>query len=435
MRHHRTLPSLQHRDRHLDRRGAASLVFAMGAIALFGVVGLATEGGTWYLEKRRGQNAADAAAMSGALALANGQDAATSGRKAAALIGDDNGLTIATGNFSNGTFTANATPANAVRAVVSATQKPLFSALFLDSEVMIRESTVAIVAATGPVCMLAGAGGLSFGGSTSVKATGCTLASNKTGSQSIVGASSAHVSPTQSLVSSGGCSGCSGLSTPPLTYQPATPIPAALASIEALQLPAPGTNGATCNTTSHANENPVPFETAAQLNCDGLQLNGNRTLDLTPGTYIFYNSDVQVNNGILQCSTCTGAGSSGVTIILTGTPGNIGTIDVPGNATVQLTAPATSRYNAAFNGVLFYTDARAPVGNSVKLTGSSNSTYSGAMYFPTSAVTFIGNSGTSAPTCSMLLGYSLSFTGNSDFDISGCPAPDVTRTRTIRIAQ
>ena len=56
----------------VDRRGATAVVFALAASALLGLVGLATEGGTWYLEKRHGQNAADAAANAGALALALG---------------------------------------------------------------------------------------------------------------------------------------------------------------------------------------------------------------------------------------------------------------------------------------------------------------------------------------------------------------------------
>ena len=155
---------------------------------MFGLIGLATEGGTWYLEKRHGQNAADAAAVAGVVALANGQSATTSATKAATLTGDTNGLTITTGTFSNGTFTANATPATAVKVVVSTTQQPMFSGLFLSGPVTITESAVAALAATGPVCMLAGKGGLSFGGSSSVAATGCTIASNKTGSQSISGA-------------------------------------------------------------------------------------------------------------------------------------------------------------------------------------------------------------------------------------------------------
>src|SRR5689334_22665077 len=96
-----------------DRRGATALVFALGAMGLFGLVGLATEGGTWYLEKRHGQNGADTAASAGVLALVNGQNATTSAAKAAALTGYAGGVAVTTGIYTagTGTFLPNATSA------------------------------------------------------------------------------------------------------------------------------------------------------------------------------------------------------------------------------------------------------------------------------------------------------------------------------------
>src|SRR5579859_8011289 len=89
-----------------DRRGATAVAFAAGAAALFGFIGLATEGGTWYLEKRHGQNAADAAAMAGALALSNGQNVAAS--VVNSITGYNSGVTITTGTFAAGSYTAGA---------------------------------------------------------------------------------------------------------------------------------------------------------------------------------------------------------------------------------------------------------------------------------------------------------------------------------------
>jgi len=443
---HQSASASSRRRLNGDQRGATAVVFAIGATVLAGMVGLATEAGGWYLEKRHGQNAADAAAIAGVLALASGQSATTSGSKAATLTGDNNGLTITTGIFSNGSFTANATPASAVKAVVTTSRARSFSGLFGTGNVSISESAVATLAATGPVCMLAHGGGLSFGGSSSISAANCTLASNKTGSQSISGASSSHIPASQSLVAAGGCSGCTGLTTVPLTYQPPTPDPVALTTIEGLTLPYPNdAQGTKCNTGSNPSNNPVAYNPASShplINCNGLSLTGNFLLYLQPGTYIFYNSSISLNSGTIECSTsttayvpCTGSGNSGVTIVMTGSPGSsVGTINIRGNVTVHLTAPATNTYNSAFNNVLFFTSASATTGNQVNLTGDSTSTYGGAMYFPSSAVTFIGNSSGSVPTCSELVGYSLTFTGNSGFDISGCSASNVAKTRTVRLA-
>jgi Flp pilus assembly protein TadG len=55
-----------------DRRGATSLRFAASGFALMGLVGLGTESGTWYLAKRRGQNAADSEAIAEAPTPAGG---------------------------------------------------------------------------------------------------------------------------------------------------------------------------------------------------------------------------------------------------------------------------------------------------------------------------------------------------------------------------
>ena len=259
-----------------DRRGATAVLFALGATALLGFAGLATEGGSWYLEKRHGQNAADAAAIAGALAFNSGQSVTTSGNKAAELIGYTSGVTITTGVFNSGAYTANATPANAVRAVVTKAQPRLFSQLFGSGSVTITESAVAMMAATGPVCMLSHQGGVSIGGSATVGAAGCAIASNAAGSQSIQGASApSHVPVNQSLVSAGGCSGCTGLTSAPLTYQPPTPDPAGLTTIEGLTLPVSGVNGAKCNTGANKTTQPVAYDSAKKLNCDGLSLTGN----------------------------------------------------------------------------------------------------------------------------------------------------------------
>jgi hypothetical protein len=129
-------------------------------------------------------------------------------------------------------------------------------------------------------------------------------------------------------------------------------------------------------------------------------------------------------------------GASGVTIIMTGsTASNVGTIDIKGNVTVHLVAPAANSFNAAFNGVLFYTDQKASVGNIVNLTGSDTSTFGGAMYFPSSSVTFIGNTGVALPTCSEIIGWSLALTGNSSVNIAGCPAQNIPMAQSVRLVQ
>src|SRR6516164_10607383 len=53
------------------RRGSAAFATVVALVPLIGVVALGGEAGSWYVIKQHAQNAADSAAISGALAIAN----------------------------------------------------------------------------------------------------------------------------------------------------------------------------------------------------------------------------------------------------------------------------------------------------------------------------------------------------------------------------
>src|SRR5262249_62168563 len=53
-----------------DRRGVSAWVATIAMVPLVGMVSLGTEVGSWYVIRRHAQNAADAAAIAGATALA-----------------------------------------------------------------------------------------------------------------------------------------------------------------------------------------------------------------------------------------------------------------------------------------------------------------------------------------------------------------------------
>jgi hypothetical protein len=61
--------------RNTSERGQALIVIALAAIALFSIVGLAIDGSAKFSDRRHAQNAADTAALAGALGLANGETA------------------------------------------------------------------------------------------------------------------------------------------------------------------------------------------------------------------------------------------------------------------------------------------------------------------------------------------------------------------------
>jgi Flp pilus assembly protein TadG len=58
-------------DRNISRPGQALIILVLGIMGLMGIVALAVDGGNAYAERRRAQNAADAAALAGALERIN----------------------------------------------------------------------------------------------------------------------------------------------------------------------------------------------------------------------------------------------------------------------------------------------------------------------------------------------------------------------------
>ena len=74
-------------------------------------------------------------------------------------------------------------------------------------------------------------------------------------------------------------------------------------------------------------------------------------------------------------------------------------------------------------GLLIY-DPEAPQnGNfTVKITGDSNSYFSGIVYVPNSPVTYTGNSGATAPSpgCYQVIAYAITFSGSTNLDNRNC---------------
>src|SRR3954453_20272875 len=133
-----------------DRRGATAVLFGISAVVVVGMVGLGTEGGSWYVTRRDAQNAADTAAYAGAARLSLAQSILglnlTQGRAQATTTAQDAATRddFTTGASSTavtvdsppatGANTANLT---AVQVTVSRTRPRLISGLFLGADPVI----------------------------------------------------------------------------------------------------------------------------------------------------------------------------------------------------------------------------------------------------------------------------------------------------------
>jgi Flp pilus assembly protein TadG len=450
-----------------DRRGATAVLFGVTSVVVIGMVGLGTEGGSWYVTRRDAQNAADTAAYAGAVRLSLAQNALSQTLVAAQAQASATAIdTAARNGFTTGTtdtVTPTSPPATgpnsgnitAVQVVVQRTRPRLISSLFLTGSQLVAARGVAAIRSNGAACMLAipglGAntvtGQLRAGGNTTIRADDCVLASNSTRTDAVSVTGSASVT-AETIVSSGGCIGCvpSGTtldrpattgaipSTNPLAHLNTKVLPSSFSCYTTpVYSPTGGTSSVNISKTLTRSDSvvipppPAAVGAGAQPALCGLKMTGG-TVTLTPGTYYIVDDDLTISGGTIECRMATSpptagglpcSGGAGVTIVFTGNnPAKIGGPRFTGNPTVRLNAPTSARAaDPDYAGVLFFRDPRA-TSPTVKITGSGTTVLTGAMYFPNSEVEYRGTP--DATGCSILIGGTISMSGNSGVRVYGC---------------
>jgi len=438
------------------RRGAISAVFAVGMTGFLGMVGLGTEVGSWYVGKRHGQNAVDAAAIAGVQMIASGRNSSAA-IAAATDAATRNGFTIG----GTVTVTVNNPPtsgthsgqSNAVEVVLSQTPPALLASLFV-ANVSIVNRGVAAMNITGVGACVLGInyggyqGDVSMAGSANLNMPNCEIAANGTDPTAMYDQGNGNQIAAYTLLTSGGCSGCSG-SNVTLTrrfseYQPPTPDP--YAAVQTVTLPT--FSGKACVSS------PVPWSpTNPQAFCGNKwQVSSGQTVNLTPGTYFFYNASIDIQGGAtVTCLTCS-PGGAGVTFILTGSSASkVGSLSLAGNANALLNAPALgyaethtyfgcSATSCPFGGILFYMDQQASPGTGGKppvAVNGNSSTLTGGLYFPSVYVSYSGDMSGNGAGCTVLVANNITFTGGSSgMDVSQCladgipfPQPQVVASR------
>jgi len=144
--------------------------------------------------------------------------------------------------------------------------------------------------------------------------------------------------------------------------------------------------------------------------CGGIEIGGSvPTATFSPGTYVLVGGGLKLGSGV----NATGAG---VTFYNTYPGTNVnqyGPMIINTSGTVSFSAP-TSGANKA---LLFYQDPRVAwrSNNGSTVTASSNSQFEGIIYFPTTDLTYSGNSSSSNPTggYTILIAYNLEVKGNA----------------------
>ncbi|HEV7987155.1 MAG TPA: TadG family pilus assembly protein [Candidatus Binataceae bacterium] len=398
--------------RRFKRRppGQTFLLISIALVVLLGVSALAVDIGDLWTTRRLMQSAADAGAVAGAdeIAIGGSSTAITAAAKDAASHngfadggtrpGTSNTITVAVHNPpTSGPYAANS---NAVEVDVSQTQPTYFMKVLGMQTVPVSTTAVAVTTGSGS-CIYSldpsVSDAVDVGGTASVSSACGMYVNSDSSSALIVHGGGTITAPLVGVV--GGTTISGGGSSPPSTgiAQFGDPL-AYIAEPNIGSNPCPG--GFHTQNLSNPSYSPQTF-------CGGIKITGG-SVNFTSGLYIIDGGGITFNGG-----TITG---TGVTFYLTGNNGkgssaaNYSGVTINGNATVNFSSPCTSS-GGSIAGMLFFQDRSITNGAASSINGSSGSTFSGAIYFPTTPLAYAGNTGSNMFT--LLISDSLSFLGNS----------------------
>lgn len=396
--------------RRIGESGNVATIFALSLPIVVGGAGLGVETSYWYYSSLKLQAVADAAAYAGALEKVRGSDKPTI-VSAASLSATTNGWGPSTGTIE--VFTPPSSGPNvakkAVEVIVHQNLDRFFTSIFTQNAVVAQSRAVALITDASKACILALSPSASkaalFSGSSTTKLIGCSVMSNSMASDAIKLQGSASLD-TDCLISAGGVS----LSNV-VTTVCASPITQALPAADPFaDLPAPPATNP-CQNSNQSTLQPGTY-------CKGLTLSGNVTL--SPGVYV-------IQGGDFKASSNANISGEGVIIYLAGTSG----VSMNGTATVKLSAPTSGTYS----GVLFYGD-RANLAGSNTFNGTADSLLTGALYFPTQEVDYLGNfSGKSG--CTQVVARTVQWSGNTSInqDCTSLGMREIPATQSVRLVE
>ncbi|WP_352720543.1 pilus assembly protein TadG-related protein [Mesorhizobium sp. M0306] len=396
--------------RGVGTSGNVATIFALSLPIVVGAAGLGIETSYWYFSSLKLQAVADAAAYAGALEKVSGSDKPTI-VSAATLSATTNGWDPSTGTIE--IFTPPSSGPNvaqkAVEVIVHQTLDRFFTSIFTQNAIGARARAVAFITDASKACALSlnrsAPRAALFSGSSTIKMTGCSVMSNSIAADAIKLQGSANLQ-ADCLISAGGVS-----LNNPVTTVCASPITQALPAGDPFaDLPAPPAT-TPCQNSKLSTLNPGTY-------CSGLSLSGN--VALAPGVYVIQGGDFKANAN-------ANVSGDGVIIYLAGSAG----VSMNGNATIKLSAPTSGTYS----GVLFYGDRDNLTGSNT-FNGTADSLLTGALYFPTQDVNYLGNfSGKGG--CTQVVAGTLQWSGNTSIsqDCTSLGMRNIPATQSIRLVE
>jgi Putative Flp pilus-assembly TadE/G-like len=413
------------------RRGSAAFATVAAMVPLIGVVALGAEAGSWYVTKQHAQNAADAAAYSGALRVAcsipgkcdqahdyiyRGEQFAAQNRfcNAGGSYPGSNCAPLPAGTTQ--TVQIDQPTGDRVRAIVSQHQPGYLSRVLglFPGGLDIRAQAIAQVQNPKDLCFL-GLNGLTIGGSSTITGNGCGMMSNTdvkyNGDPNFSGPGWAVNAVKGCVASAGHCD----VGVPHNYNMLPSTNPLQVLDTESFNTRTGNTKPCGGNVTNGQTCSLSPNSTGAYSD---LKVNAGGTVNFAPGTYFFYNAKIDFSGTV---------NGTGVTFVLLGNSG----LSIGSSATVNLSAPTTNTTSSHLNGVLI--DDQATGG--VTVNGNGSVKLGGAMYFPKADVSWGGTAASSFTTCSMVIANTLKINGNAYLSTNGCDPGTIAKTQVVALVQ
>ena len=361
------------------KRGQVMVLVCVSLIAIVGMIAIVTDFSFMQHQRNMMQTAADSAAMAGAEEINYG-DVAAAGKADAASNGYTDGASSVTVAMNHPPSTGpNAADSRYVEAIVAKPEPTYFLRALGVSTISVSARAVAYEG-SGPNCIYAldpsAPSALSGIGNASITSScGVLIDSSATNALALTG------SGTITATTIGVVGGYTATGGAVYTPTPKTGVIAASDPLAYVQAPIVGS----CAHTNLSLSNPGTSSSYYQLYpgtyCGGIRISNGFT-NFNAGTYVLAGGGFTANGGPLMRGT-------GVTFYNTTGSGGYAAITLTGGTTSNFSAPTSG----PLAGVLFFQDRSTPsISAGSTISGSSASTFDGALYFPTTTLTYSGNS-------------------------------------------
>jgi hypothetical protein len=378
--------------------GQVIVLICVSLVAIMGMIAVVTDFSFLQDQRNMMQTAADSAAMAGSEELNYG-DQVAAGRADAASNGYTNGVGSVTVAINNPPSTGpNASNSEYVEAIVTKPELTYFLRVLGVSTITVSARAVAYEG-SGPNCIYvldpSAPSALSASGSASIQ-SGCGVLVDSSASNGLALSGSASITaPTIGVVGGYTASGSSSF-----TPTPKTGVIAASDPLTYLQAP----TVASCAHTNLSLSNPGTSGAYYQLYpgtyCGGITIS-NGFVNFNAGTYVLAGGGLTASGGPLMTGT-------GITFYNTTGTGGYKGITLTGGSTSNFSAPTSG----ALAGILFFQDRSLPASDpGSTISGSSTSTFDGALYFKTTTLTYSGSS--SLDGYSIVVAYDVAISGSS----------------------